>query len=287
MNTLETALLWHSLGIATIPILAGSKKPALAWEEFQRRLPTERELRGWFSTEYNIALVLGWRGLVVIDFDSMLIFSQWMAGLKQNVAEVLSTYRVRTARGVHLYFYVDEPTETTKLEGIDIKAAASYVLTDPSRHPSGSLYVGCGDPRRISHIQNLRGLLGEWWREPAPVAPRVCRATVGNPYADAWREPVELNGLRAEDIVARVDLLELARQAGAQLRQQGRRWFSACPLHGGDCETAFVIQEHDGRQMWHCWTNCPPPPYGDVIEFVARWKGIDKGQAMMELARKF
>ena len=45
MNVLETALLWHSLGIATIPVLAGSKKPALTeWGRWQRELPPESKL---------------------------------------------------------------------------------------------------------------------------------------------------------------------------------------------------------------------------------------------------
>ena len=158
MNTLEVAQNWLHIGIATIPILARSKSPALdSWGEYQERLPTMFELTAWFGESgYNLAVVTGWQNLVIVDFDDMGAFSSWLAELTQsNAARVLTTYRVSTARGMHLYFYVDEPTRAGKMPNVDIKAAGGYALAPPSIHPSGALYVGTDRPENIQHVESI------------------------------------------------------------------------------------------------------------------------------------
>lgn len=67
---LSTALTLRSLGIACIPVKP-DKRPIVAWKEFQRRLPTEDELRKWFGRpETGIAIVAGGEsGIECEDFD--------------------------------------------------------------------------------------------------------------------------------------------------------------------------------------------------------------------------
>src|SRR4030067_2339213 len=78
----------------------------------------------------------------------------------------------------------------------------------------------------------------------------------------------------------RVDLHDLAEEAGAEFRNDSSR----CPLHGGDNPTAFHIYE-DGRK-WHCFTNCPDGENdGDVFAFYMRWKGVELKEAGREWAR--
>lgn len=75
-------------------------------------------------------------------------------------------------------------------------------------------------------------------------------------------------------LLSRVNLEELARQAGAKLHRTGNDWRGTCPLHKGDNPTAFSVYEGEGGgSRWHCHTKCDAG--GDAIDFVQRWQGLD------------
>lgn len=214
MNTLETAQTFHDLSISCIPIRALSKRPAIGrWQPYTERLPREAELRAWFASgERNIAILTGGkRGLVVVDFDDAWQYSHWLAGLTPALAKIaLATYRVKTRRGMHHYFYADEPTQGTSLiwdycpqccqrtlhrripsqkkqvacqdcervhdpvriGGIDIKAVGGYVIAAPSIHPTGHIYRAIGHPSHIQRIESVRVLLPELGENVNHNAPR-------------------------------------------------------------------------------------------------------------------
>ena len=71
-------------------------------------------------------------------------------------------------------------------------------------------------------------------------------------------------------ILAKSDLVEYVRRAGGELTGGGGRYACACPLHGGDNNTAFSIYHKDGRWLWNCFTggDCGG---GDAITFVQKW----------------
>lgn len=73
-----------------------------------------------------------------------------------------------------------------------------------------------------------------------------------------------------EEILVRADLHDLVSKAGGQLDSHGR---CACPLHGGENDTAFSIFVKDGKEFWKCHTgDCGG---GDLITFVQKWQGVD------------
>src|SRR6266446_3669081 len=101
----------------------------------------------------NIGVDLGASDLCVLDFDKPESIPGWLNDTK--------TYKVRTAKGVHVYFrgarkttklYVDD-----NLVG-DVKSTGGYVLAENSIHPSGAIYTvidGSGivdAPDRISEL---------------------------------------------------------------------------------------------------------------------------------------
>ena len=88
--------------------------------------------------------------------------------------------------------------------------------------------------------------------------------------------------LDVERLLSRVNLAELAEQAGAKLHPSGRELRGACPLHGGKNPNAFCIyKDDDGRERWHCYTGCNTG--GDAIDFVRRWK--EKGMDFIEAVK--
>lgn len=73
-----------------------------------------------------------------------------------------------------------------------------------------------------------------------------------------------------DQVIASNDLIDIATKAGAQLRRNGDRWHSACPIHHGDNPTAFSVYTEGGKQKWHCFTrDCGG---GDVLDFVIAWR---------------
>ncbi len=162
MNVLDTALMWRELGIATIPILHRSKSPAIdKWKPYQSRLPTEFELRAWFGRPgYSIAVITGWQGLVIVDFDDMKKHDDWFYDFSKLWASFMcQTYNVRTPRGWHYYFYCAEPAQCVKLDAVDVRAGGSYCLTPPSIHPSGTPYIGVESPASIQRLNSIADIL--------------------------------------------------------------------------------------------------------------------------------
>jgi hypothetical protein len=67
MNNLENALEARSNGIVAIPVLPGTKTPAVKWKEWQTRMPPIELQREWFRERCNIAIIT--TGMVVFDCD--------------------------------------------------------------------------------------------------------------------------------------------------------------------------------------------------------------------------
>ena len=57
---LKAALEYHLRGWSIIPIKAGTKKPAVKWEQYQKERPDENQLQEWFASgKNNIAVIVG------------------------------------------------------------------------------------------------------------------------------------------------------------------------------------------------------------------------------------
>lgn len=81
------------------------------------------------------------------------------------------------------------------------------------------------------------------------------------------------------DLVRLLDtcsLPDLAQRAGAELKRSGGEWRGACPLHGGDNKSAFVVTVN-GHQRWRCWTGCNAG--GDALDFIREWKHLSSDAA--------
>jgi hypothetical protein len=88
----------------------------------------------------NIGIDLGASDLCVLDFDNPDGVPAWVNETR--------TYKVRTARGVHVYFRGARPTTGLFVDGNkvgDIKSMGGYVLAEGSVHPDGPIYTVIDD----------------------------------------------------------------------------------------------------------------------------------------------
>jgi hypothetical protein len=88
----------------------------------------------------NIGIDLGASDLCVLDFDDPSGIPAWVNAIR--------TYKVKTARGVHVYFRGARPTTGLFVDGTkvgDIKSMGGYVLAEGSIHPDGPVYTVIDD----------------------------------------------------------------------------------------------------------------------------------------------
>ena len=254
------ALNWLKKGIAAIPVLYRDKKPAIKWERYQTQLPTENEVRSWFSANRNLGLICGWQNLVVLDFDDWQAFYDWHPAH----TEYAETYSVVTNRGVHLYFYTAEPPASMKLPGIDVKASG-YVVAPPSIHPSGLHYTELPG-RDIMRVKDLACLTGV---NPVPSTQQVHLRQLR--YIPNWGEDLITNIKYCYDILDQFP----------SAHPTSRGWYvTQCPFHD-DHDPSFWIDTNRG--LCGCFAGCTPQPL-DVIDLKAKLDGVSCEEAIQVMA---
>ena len=273
MTLLETAITWVKKGYSVIPVGYYSKKPILkSWELYKTRLPNDTELREWFPTQLrNIGLITG-NGLTVIDFDVEEVFRFWYSLFP------ISTYMVKTRRGVHVYLHTEQPAKNYHSDLLDIKAERGYVLIPPSVHPSGFQYQVFMD-QPILKVEKLEDVLPiEFLPEPKKLTIPLLETVSDDPWAIADQaERFEMGVI--DSIRKQVSLLSIVN--GAEKSSFDGRWYvSYCPFHE-DHNPSFWIDIQRG--MCGC-RKCNIKEM-DVINLFARLHQISNQEAIIELQK--
>jgi hypothetical protein len=279
MNTItKIALNWLEHGIAPIPCHYKSKRPRVMWEQYQTMLPTRQQVLAWFAGEHtNPAIVCGWSGLVVIDFDSMDAYGLWLEWYTRTTEQELAifdnTLRVITGRGVHLYLMVDEPIESAHLPGIvDIKASG-YVLTVPSVHPSGRRYTSNDLP--VLRVPTLLNIVPDEWLQHKTQKQYAAPVLAS---ADPLQQVDQVQTSLVETLRSRWAVTDFIKGTPTKDGYQIAR----CPFHD-DHEPSFWIDTK--RQLCGCYRGCNSKPM-DVINLFGRLNGLSNQDAIHELAQR-
>lgn len=150
-------------GFTVYPAKHQGKMPVVPWKQYLTSGTTER-LEGWFSRgePLNMWIACGRPSrCVVLDIDSDEAHTYWQA----KMGELLdATTCVRTAKGWHYYFTIDDDQAVpswshhdaaTGLQW-DVRADGTGVIVPPSVHESGHVYEWVRDP---DHMQPMPDLL--------------------------------------------------------------------------------------------------------------------------------
>jgi len=138
-SKLQAALYYLRRGWSVFPIAEGTKKqPKISWSAYTTRLPTEKEVRDWWSKwpNSNIGIITGRvSNLVVVDYD----------GYKDGAEDLrLGNATCTTARGGKHYYYTYPENATTVSNrvnikpGYDVRGDGGYVVAGPSVTEDGS-----------------------------------------------------------------------------------------------------------------------------------------------------
>ena len=117
------------------------KKAIPSWKEFQKRLPTVKEVSDWFDKwpDANIGIVTGKvSNLVVFDLDS-----EGAVEYAESEGGFPMTAKVKTGKGYHVYAQYPDfevRNDVRKELDIDIRADGGYAVAPPSIHGNGNQY---------------------------------------------------------------------------------------------------------------------------------------------------
>ena len=121
-------------GYSLIPV-DKEKRPCIYWKKHQYRRATIKDILNWhiqFDT-LNVGIVTGRiSGLAVIDVDDLSLLPE----LEERIPEINETTRVKTSRGYHYYFSLNNTTvkSTSALFGerLELKSNGNYIVAPPS-----------------------------------------------------------------------------------------------------------------------------------------------------------
>lgn len=282
-NMHREALEWLTLGIATVPCQRGAKTPAIQWGRYQRQLPTIRDLEIWFGRPRNLAVLCGWQGLAVLDFDDLPTYDQMMTQSHELADLAERTYRVLTSRGVHLYLWCDAPVRTQHLGGLDVIGSGGYVVGAGSVHPSGALYTALGHKTDIQRVATLPPILSN------PVSTRSDCGLLSIDRATATRTrdldvldnpPAELGYDPLGRVLARYKAMDFLT---TPITPSGPGWgLTNCPLHADEHPSLLVnMRRGDVR----CLAGCNSGKWQDAVRFYGLLHGLSDKEAVRELVR--
>lgn len=141
MTKLEAALKYTELGMSVIPV-GQDKRPLIAWQEYQDRIASADEVRGWFNKyrEPNIGIVTGKiSNLFVLDVDS----AEALQEIEQYIPDTLETPVASTPRGGrHFYFtHIDGiPNRANILDKVDVRTQGGFIVAPPSVNGNGKAW---------------------------------------------------------------------------------------------------------------------------------------------------
>src|SRR5512138_1279296 len=85
-----------------------------------------------------------------------------------------------------------------------------------------------------------------------------------------------------DEIKSKVDIVDLAAEAGVKLRHAGKNYTGFWPFHDNKHTPAFVVWPDSGT--WRCFGQCNEG--GDVFKFVMKRENIDFKEALDKLAAR-
>ena len=240
-------------GLSVIPILERGKKPAIAWADYQQRVPSMDEIADWFGNgrPFNIAIVTGAvSGVVAVDCDS----PEAIAWADSHLPA--TEMRTRTGRGGEHRFYrhpgtpvrnkVKIQTDRDRL-ALDIRADGGYVIAPGSVHESGTVYERLGTWPPIEALP----VFDPSWIAAEPVATPPLTAA-GSRLGSAWTDDRDHLLRRARAYVAKVPPAIEGQGGDAHTFQL------ACKLVRG-----FALSDADAFDLLREWNSGCQPPWTD------------------------
>lgn len=292
---LDIASQFLGFGVSVFPVVYRDKRPEVTtWKHFQKQLPTLDQVRNWFFGGFhNLAIVTGWQGLMVIDFDDADEYEVWLrwcarrGGIAARIAK--RAYRVQSSRGMHIYLRLPEAIKTIKIRHadgsarIDVKGQGGYVLGATSVHPSGAVYTALRKEFTFPMVRTLSEVLPADLLVQTELPPNIQTPRSRTPQGkDPWESADQAQAVPMSNAVERIKLALRMETFFTNYHPSGAEYFmTQCPFHD-DGHPSFWFDA--SRQICGCFSGCTPKAL-DVIGLYGRLHGLSNTEAIRQLAR--
>jgi hypothetical protein len=132
---------YHDKGLCVIPGHPTEKTPAVKWQRYQSKRPSESSIRNWFKRDYRVGLLMGEvsGNLGCRDFDDKSAFDEWLKA--SPLANELPVSKSR--RGGQVWFRT-APGYVTELRAKNRRFGNGALPVDFEGHHLGELRVDVG-----------------------------------------------------------------------------------------------------------------------------------------------
>jgi bifunctional DNA primase/polymerase-like protein/CHC2-type zinc finger protein len=273
---LKAALWYRKKGLSVIPCKPNSKEALLSWTQYQNQLPTEEQVKAWWTQNpnANIALVLGRvSNVITLEMDDeKAIYGYTIPVTPQAISggKGLPHIYFRYVEGMRNYKAQDNGRELFSIRGDGL-----YVVAPPSIHPSGNPYkwrsnlgiheVDLADPP-------------EWVLElmisnPAKEEAEHYYKQRDNKYADSLR-------LYIEKLKTKIRMVDLLIKLEIEKTEETVRYTQFnCPFHDSEGKKSFTVWDDVG--IGHDWRD---EKNYDCIEFIRAYKKVEFKETLNFLA---
>lgn len=180
----DEALRLRSEGFVPLPMNPESKAPYIHWKQYQGKLPSEGEVKGYMGAypTCNLGIITGkLAGIIVVDVDG----EEGITTFKRLGIDTNSVPLVKTGKGYHLYYKFPDNGRVSNfqqregLTGIDLRAEGGCIIVPPSTHENGNKYKWLRPLSR--QLQDLpQAILAQSPKEKAPIKKLYNGTTEGN-----------------------------------------------------------------------------------------------------------
>lgn len=207
-------------------------------------------------------------GLCVLDFDNPGAFFSW----KKEAGNLVESYTVRSRRGWHVYFWLDEPFKAiARIEkGGEIRGKGIMVVP-PSVHKSGANYMVWVD-LPIMRVQSVESLSIEW-QMIEKERPEIV------PYGESFFD--------GDGLIARIKNgigISLYLSRITKVFWNGVSWVAVCPFHN-DHDPSLQIHPEEGWCYCHS-PGCKAHMRCDVIRVAELLWGCSQKEVIRLLAQE-
>lgn len=133
MRAEDSIKAFRAFGWSFFPLIHGTKKPAVKWETYMQRRPTDEEIEEWISKGYtDFAVVCGSvsNDLVILDFESESDFRSFFPEWEKLAEHTIVAYTVHG--GVHVYLHGPGIKRTIRVFGeshpVDLLGEGGYAV---------------------------------------------------------------------------------------------------------------------------------------------------------------
>ncbi|MBT2663853.1 bifunctional DNA primase/polymerase [Bacillus sp. ISL-45] len=251
-KSIGAALQLLNYGLTPIPLLG--KRPILKnWPSrfLDQRIQATEIINGIVDQDdkiityknKNIGIITGSvSDCIVLDIDDLSTLTKL-----KKMGDLPLTWRVRSNRGIHLYFKYNQDIPSMKLwDSIDILSDKKQVVAPPSIHPKGTVYRWELSPKQVEKAD-----LPLWIVEYIFENRRIGIFEKSSTMENKLRTNLKSNA--ANMLLENVDWIDFYSRFTNNIKGNSEWLSSKCPFHQ-DKHNSFSFNIKNGA--WKCFAGC-------------------------------